>query len=101
MIIGDNNNFFLGFSGFFSIWAIFILIVTVFIGLFKNEKYKLEDGHKKIGVFQNYKLLWDILKIPRVRVLAVALLTIKVNNNNKAYIILINKYYIDNRQIFI
>jgi len=71
--------------GFFSIWAIIILTVTVFIGLFKNEKYKLEDGHKKINVFQNYKLLWEILKLPRVRVLAVALLTIKVKNNNKTY----------------
>jgi len=78
--------FLLGFSGFFSIWAIIILLVTIFIGLFKNEKHKLEDGHKKISVLQNYKLLWDILKIPRVRVLTIALLTIKVNNN-KAYIL--------------
>jgi len=78
--------FLLGFSGFFSIWAIVILLVTIFIGLFKNEKHKLEDGHKKISVLQNYKLLWDILKIPRVRVLTIALLTIKVNNN-KAYIL--------------
>ncbi|KAL5239627.1 hypothetical protein ACI65C_007037 [Semiaphis heraclei] len=65
-------------KSFFSIWAIIILVVTVFIGLFKSEKHKLEDDHKKISVFQNYKLLWDILKLPRVRVLAVALLTIKM-----------------------
>lgn len=65
-------------KSFFSIWAIVILIVTVFIGLFKNEKHILEDGHKKISVFQNYKLLWDIFELPRVRILAVALLTIKI-----------------------
>ncbi|XP_060878936.1 acetyl-coenzyme A transporter 1-like [Metopolophium dirhodum] len=67
-------------KSFFSIWAIIILVVTVFIGLFKNEKHKLEDGHKKISVFQNYKLLWDILKLPRVRVLTIALLTIKMGS---------------------
>ncbi|CAI6347969.1 unnamed protein product [Macrosiphum euphorbiae] len=65
-------------KSFFTIWAIIILVVTVFIGLFKNEKHKLEDGHKKISVFQNYKLLWEILKLPRVRVLTIALLTIKI-----------------------
>ncbi|XP_015365764.1 PREDICTED: acetyl-coenzyme A transporter 1-like [Diuraphis noxia] len=65
-------------KSFFSIWAIIILMVTVFIGLFKSEKHKLEDNHKKISVFENYILLWDIIKLPRVRVLAVALLTIKM-----------------------
>jgi len=68
--------------GFFNIWAIIILLLTLFIGLFKKEKYTKEDGHEKISVFQNYKLLWEILKLPRIRVLALALLTIKVNNNN-------------------
>lgn len=65
-------------KSFFNIWAIIILMVTIFIGLFKNEKHKIEDGNEKISVFQNYKLLWDILKLPRIRVLVVALLTIKM-----------------------
>lgn len=65
-------------KSFFNIWAIIILLLTLFIGLFKKEKYTIEDGHQKISVFQNYKLLWEILKLPRIRVLALALLTIKI-----------------------
>lgn len=61
------------------------LVITFIVGLFKNEKDNLdnrsEDGYVNITVFQNYKLLWDILKLPRIRVLAVALLTIRVNIN--------------------
>ncbi|XP_060851932.1 acetyl-coenzyme A transporter 1-like [Rhopalosiphum padi] len=65
-------------KSFFNICAVFIFMVTTFIGFFKKEKHTMEDGHKKISVFQNYKLLWDILKLPRIRVLTLALLTIKI-----------------------
>lgn len=54
--------------------------------------YTLEDGHVKISVFKSYKLLWKILKLPNIRVLAIALLTMKVNIlNNKLQFIFISK----------
>jgi len=73
------------FIGFLYLYGIMTLVITFIVGLFKNEKDNLdnrsEDGYVNITVFQNYKLLWDILKLPRIRVLAVALLTIRVNIN--------------------
>lgn len=56
------------------------MLITTFIGIFKREEdCRLEDGHVKINVFKSYKLLWRILKLPNIRVLAIALLTMKVN----------------------
>lgn len=58
------------------------LLITSIVGIFKKEKdIRLEDGYVNVNVFQNYKLLWDILKLPRIRVLALALLTTRVNIN--------------------
>lgn len=56
------------------------ILITTFVGIFKKEKdnNRLEDGHVKINVLQNYKLLWDVFKLPSIRVLALALLTMKV-----------------------
>lgn len=69
------------FLGFLCCWASFILLVTFSVGFFKKEKLRTEDRHKKITVFQNYKLLWDVLKVPGIKVLAAALLTTTVNIN--------------------
>jgi len=56
------------------------MLITTFIGIFKREMdYRLEEGHVQINVFKSYKLLWRILKLPNIRVLAIALLTMKVN----------------------
>lgn len=56
------------------------MLVTTFVGIFKSEKdNRLEEGHVKISVFQSYKLLWEILKLPNIRKLAIALITMKVN----------------------
>jgi len=58
------------------------MLITTCIGIFKKEKDNtLEEGHVKNNVLQSYKLLWKILKLPNIRVLAIALLTMKVNNN--------------------
>lgn len=73
------NKFILYFIGFLYCWASFVLLVTFSVGFFKKEKYRVEDEHKKISVFQNYKLLWDVLRVPGIKVLAVALLTTTVN----------------------
>jgi len=63
------------------LWSILFLSITILIGIFKKEKCdSLELDHKKISVIQNYKLLWNILKKPEIKLLAIALLTAKVNS---------------------
>jgi len=62
-------------------WGIIFILLTTLIGIFKKEKDNnmyFEDNHEKIKVVQNYLLLWDILKLPSVRILAILLLTSKV-----------------------
>lgn len=50
------------------------MLGTTLIAIFKKEKdMTLEDDHIKLSVIQNYKLLWQILCLPCIRVLAVAL----------------------------
>lgn len=54
--------------------------MTTLIAIFKKEKdCRLEVDHVKLNVVQNYSLLCDILKLPSIRILAIALLTAKVN----------------------
>lgn len=54
--------------------------ITTLIAVFKKEKdCSLEDNHVKLNTFQNYRLLWDICKLPSVQIFAMALLTVKVN----------------------
>jgi len=56
------------------------LTVSTLIGVFKREKdNRLEDNYVHLNVVQNYKLLWDILKLPSIRILLIALLTMRVN----------------------
>lgn len=61
-------------------WGIIFILLTTLIGIFKKEKDNIyiEDNHEKIKVVQNYLLLWDILKLPSVRILAILLVTSKV-----------------------
>lgn len=54
--------------------------ITTLIAIFKKEKdCSLEENHVKLNTFQNYRLLWDICKLPSVQIFAMALLTVKVN----------------------
>lgn len=56
------------------------MVITTLIGIFKKEKNcLLEDDHVKLNTFQNYLLIWDIFKLPSIRVFAVVLLTAQVN----------------------
>jgi len=58
------------------------MAITTLIAIFKNEKdNRLEDNHIKLNTFQNYKLLWDILTLPSIKILAMALLTMMVSMN--------------------
>ncbi|XP_060865228.1 acetyl-coenzyme A transporter 1-like [Metopolophium dirhodum] len=57
---------------------LFILVATL-IGIFKKEKdTRLEDNYEQLHITNSYKLLWDILKLPNIRALLIALLTMKV-----------------------
>jgi len=56
------------------------MTVTTLIAIFKNEKdNRLEDNHIKLNTFQSYKLLWNIIKMPSIKILAIALLTMMVS----------------------
>jgi len=61
------------------IWGILYILITTMIAIFKKEKDNTsDDDHEKIKVVQNYILLWDILKLPSIRILAIILITSKV-----------------------
>uniref|UniRef100_A0A2S2QHE6 Acetyl-coenzyme A transporter 1 n=1 Tax=Sipha flava TaxID=143950 RepID=A0A2S2QHE6_9HEMI len=63
----------------FFVWGILFMLITTLIALFKKEKdNRLEDDHVKLNIFHNYLLLWDILKLPSVRIMALILLTAKI-----------------------
>jgi len=67
---------------------VFILVTTL-VGIFKKEKdNSFEDDHEKINVIHNYVLLWDILKLPNVQILAIILITAKVNIIKLIFIVL-------------
>lgn len=56
------------------------ITITTLIAIFKKEKdCTLEDNHVKFNVLQSYSLLWYIMKLPNVQLLAMIMLTVKVN----------------------
>lgn len=66
-------------QSFLCVSGVVVVLVTILLAIFKKEKdNRLEDGYVKINVFQNYKLLWDILKLPHIQILAIALLTARI-----------------------
>lgn len=74
------TNILLSFAGFFYACGVIFILVTTLVGVFKKENdCTLDDDHVKLTVFQNYLLLWDIFKIPSIRLLMLALITAKVN----------------------
>lgn len=73
-------------TGLFFIWGIIFIFITILIAILKKEKdSRLEDEHVELNIFQNYTLLWGILKLPSVKILAIALLTAKVLIKKKYY----------------
>lgn len=57
------------------------MVITTLVGLLKKETNNgFENDHKKkISILQNYKIVWDILNLPTIRLLTIALLTARVN----------------------
>ncbi|VVC28216.1 Hypothetical protein CINCED_3A007453 [Cinara cedri] len=67
------------FKSFLYFWGVVYIIITTLVGIFKKEKdTRLEADHVKINIFQNYKLLLNILKLPSIRTLTLALLTSRI-----------------------
>lgn len=63
----------------FFLWSVGILIIATLVTIFKKEKdINLEDV--KNNIFQNYKLLWNILKHSSISVFLVTLLTSTIGN---------------------
>ncbi|CAI6365998.1 unnamed protein product [Macrosiphum euphorbiae] len=61
------------------IWGILFMLITTMIAIFKKEKDNtLEDGYVKLNISKTYSLLWDIMKLPSIRILAIALLTARI-----------------------
>jgi len=66
------------------IWGILFMLITTMIAIFKTEKDNTqEDGYVKLNISKTYSLLWDIIKLPSIRILAVALLTARVSIINQ------------------
>ncbi|CAH1724877.1 unnamed protein product, partial [Aphis gossypii] len=60
----------------FMVWGISYMAITALIAIFKNEKdYLIENNETKLTIFQNYTVLWDIIKLPSMKILVIALLT--------------------------
>lgn len=55
------------------------MIATTLVAIFKHEKDQSaqQDSHD-LNLYQTYKLLGDIMKLPSVKSLAIILLTTKV-----------------------
>ncbi|XP_060877593.1 acetyl-coenzyme A transporter 1-like isoform X2 [Metopolophium dirhodum] len=63
----------------FYVWGILFILLTTLIAIFKKEKdTRIEDDHVKLNIVQNYSLLWDILKLPSIQLLVIAMLTSKI-----------------------
>lgn len=56
------------------LWGVVFLLITTLVTIFKKEKdTSLEDV--KINIFQNYNLIWSLLKLSSMRVFLIAVLT--------------------------
>lgn len=67
-----------GFKDFLYFLGMVYMVVTTLVGIFKKEKTNGSED-VKIKLAQNYKLLWDILKLPNMRTFIIALLTARVS----------------------
>lgn len=55
------------------------MIATTLVAIFKHEKNESsqQDSHD-LNIYQTYRLLGDIMKLPSVKTLSIVLLTAKV-----------------------
>lgn len=68
-------------SSFLYIWGWIFLATTILVAIFKKEQEARDPAHEpepNAGFYQAYGQLWDISKLPSIRVLAFILLTAKI-----------------------
>ena len=65
-------------AGFLYFWGILFLIVTTLVGLLKHER---QENLTQNGVLAAYKQLYEIVKLPAIRMYVIAILTSKVRMN--------------------
>ena len=62
-------------AGFLYFWGILFLVITTLVGLLKRER---QEKLTQNGVIAAYKQLYQIVKLPAIRMYVIALLTSKV-----------------------
>ncbi|XP_025406859.1 acetyl-coenzyme A transporter 1-like [Sipha flava] len=66
-------------KSFFFVFGIIVLFNILLIGILKKEKNNsLDKDYIQINVFQNFKVLWDLFNLPRVKIFILALLTMRL-----------------------
>ncbi|VVC28212.1 Major facilitator superfamily domain,Acetyl-coenzyme A transporter 1 [Cinara cedri] len=66
-------------KSFLYFWSFSFMIITTLVGVFKREKTAgSENEDVKINIFQSYRLLWEIIKLPSVGLLMMILLTMRI-----------------------
>lgn len=75
------------FSGFMFCCGLVYILITTLVGIFKRENSnRLNEYHyEKINIYQNYKLVWNVLKLSRMRIFIFILLTSSVNIFRRLY----------------
>ncbi|CAF4521016.1 unnamed protein product, partial [Didymodactylos carnosus] len=65
--------------GFLFFWGCIFIVSTTFVALIKQERDDDTDlNEPHFGIFETYKILFKILKLPCVREMALILLTVKI-----------------------
>lgn len=62
-------------------WGIVYIVAAVVVFMFKSET-EPTPGHKSLDIWNTYRLLWDILKLPNVQILGAIWITAKVRKIN-------------------
>lgn len=72
------------FQGFLYFWGYVFMISTTLVAIFKHEKKQSfhQEDHD-LNLYQTYRLLGDIMKLPSVKSLSIVLLTAKVNTKDR------------------
>lgn len=80
-------NFFF-YQGFLYFWGYTFMIATTLVAIFKHEKDdSAQQKNHDLNLYQTYRLLIDIMKLPCVKHLSIVLLTAKVNIKHKDLLI--------------
>ncbi|XP_022169005.1 acetyl-coenzyme A transporter 1-like [Myzus persicae] len=64
-------------KGYLYFWGIVYIVAAACVSKFKSEIQPSAE-QKGLGVLNTYKLLWDIIKLPNVKILGVIFLTAKL-----------------------